>query len=186
MIFSAPAFRFCLMACAALLAGCAGRQTPPDIGPWGYAFTLGRFTDQRPADNDLLMAKTPFRIDSFMHAWNGLVAQDVFYRKDARLDLVLKHYAATQAHRSYALSMDVTLRGRDEDGRVIANVDATCASAATPGLAQVGDFTQQVVTKGDLDALTYRRRDATMWQQVLHACVQDLALQFGQALAQGR
>lgn len=179
---AAWAFAVGLLA-STLLGGCAS-HTPTTVGPWGYAFTLGSFADQRPNDNDLLMAKTPFRIDSFMQEWNGIVGQDVFYRQEAQLDVILKRYAATQAHTSYALSMDVTLRGRDQNGHVIANMDATCTSAATPGLTQVGDFTQQVVTKGDLAALTTDRRAATMWQRVLHACVEDLAVQFGQALAQ--
>lgn len=170
---------------AAFLIGCASRAPAPAVGPWGYAFTLGSFTDQRPHDDDMLMAKVPFRIDQFMNEWNGIVGQDVFFRKEAKLDVILKRYAATQAHLSYVVSMDITLRGRDEDGRVIATMDGSCSGAANPGLTQVGDFTQQVVTKGDLGALTARRRAATMWQRVLHSCVEDLAVQFGNTLAQG-
>lgn len=173
-----------LLPLLAALAACAGKSV--QVGPWGYTFVLGSFSDQRPKDNDMLMAKTPFRIDDFMRHWDAIVTRDVFYQHPAKLDVILKRYAASQARINYALSMDVTLRARDADGLVLATMDGRCSSVATPGLTQIGDFAQQVATKGDASLLTKDARAANMWQRVLHACIEDLATQFGQALAQGQ
>lgn len=161
-------------------AGCATRE--PEVGPWGYEFALGQFRDARPLNEDRAMTEeVQFRTEKFMNSWRRTVGRSIFGHSPALLDVVLQEYAATHSAKSFSISMEVRLRGRDSTG-VIAETTAKCSAVRHIGPEEWGDFGQQVAVQGDLRPLTPSGRDATMWQKVLDVCVKDLAIQFGQAV----
>lgn len=172
-----------LLAATAVLAGCA--TEPPSIGPWGYEFSLGTFQDQRKDEDAKLMAATPFSVDSFMQGWRHNVGRSVFANAQATLDITLNAYEATVSGKSYSLSMDVGLRGRDQYGRPLGTTNASCSAIELAGTAAWGDFWQQAREQGAVTPLTAAHRNATMWQKVMDSCVKDLATQFGTAIAGG-
>ena len=170
----------------ALVAGCS--TTPPaPLGAWGYAFTLGNFDDRRADDAARMQAEEPFRIETFMQGWHANVGRSLFASQPARLDVVLHRHEATRNARSYALSMDVSLRGYDAYGRLIAATSGTCSVVMRRDMdswaMMWGDFWQQPADQRGTAPLTLDVRDATMWQKVMNACVKDLATEFGNVLA---
>lgn len=171
------------MVLAGVVAGCAPLPTPT-VGPWGYEFALGRFVDARTPDDARMMESAPFTVERFMTAWTQAVARTPFANAPARLDVTLKRYEATQSGRAFAVSMNVTLKGRDMAGKTLTEKELTCSAVETRGF-ELGDFAQQVAAQGNLTPLTQNVRDATMWQKVMTTCVRELATSFGTALNAG-
>lgn len=171
-----------MAAAALLLAGCADRPKP--ASPWGYDFALGHFKDIRPHDDVMLMDNVyPFRADNFMASWRKQTQSNLFAHDDARLDVLLRDYVATHSGKSYAMTMQMTLRGRNSDGQVVAETPARCNVVMREDPRAMADFVQQVAWKHGLNPLTTPSLDATMWQKVWDACISDLTVQFSEALS---
>ncbi|PZP39730.1 MAG: hypothetical protein DI585_03150 [Pseudomonas fluorescens] len=167
---------------AIITTGCAAKPKP-EVGPFAYEFTLASFADIRANDDTKLMAATPFNIQSFMQGWHANIERSIFNNSPAYLDVKLKSYEATSSGDSYAMTMGVTLRGRDFANRTIATVDTTCNATMRRDTYAWGDFWQQSRTQLSTKPLTETARNTTMWQKVMNACVKDLALEFGNSLA---
>ncbi|MBI1309341.1 MAG: hypothetical protein GC129_05810 [Proteobacteria bacterium] len=179
--------RYVPLAVAVLaLASCA--PTPaPKVGPWGYDFSLGMYKDLRPTEDETrLTNEVTFDPATFMASWQRHVARSIFANEPALLDVAVSHFEATRSANSYALTVDVNLRGRQENGRILADSPAHCDIVAQPGIGIIRDSVQQAVDKADPAALTPEGRRETMWQQVWDACVADISTQFGVALAAAR
>lgn len=145
---------------------------------------MGQFTDQRTDKEAILKASTPFTVDNFMTAWRNSVQRDLFANEKAFLDLTLNQYETTSSGNSYAVSMDVTMRARDQYGRQLALMNGTCNAVRRVTNAVWGDFWQQARDDGSTYPLTATARNATMWQKVMDSCVAELAKQFDTTLAQ--
>ena len=133
------------------------------------------------------MAEKPFRIETFMQGWHANMARSLFASQPATLDVMLHSYEATRNAQSYALTMNVSLRGHDAHGRLIAATSSTCNAVLRRDIdswaTMWGDFWQQPADQRGAAPLTLGVRDATMWQKVMNACVKDLATEFGNVLA---
>ena len=174
----------CLLVPAALTACTATPRTP--LGEWAYDFRLNSFADKRPYDDTRMMAGKPFRIRDFMTGWNANVGRNIFASQPGKLDVVLTRYEATQNARSYALTMDMSLRGYDQYGRLLATTTGRCNAVEHADVEVWGtmwrDFWQQPADQRDASPLTYEVRDATMWQKVMNTCVKQFATNFGNVL----
>ena len=168
---------------ALLLTACT--TTQPQIGPWAYQFSLGKFQDLRPNDDIMLMNTTPFTVEAFFASWQASVGRNLFANQPALLHVTLHEYQTTQSGTSYAVSMKTTLTGTTPQGQPLATLQASCAAAAPLGATEFATLTQQAITQADAQALTPAARSRTMWQKVFNTCIQQLATQFGQALAAG-
>ena len=167
-----------------VLSGCASDYAPgkPVIGPWAYEFQLGQFRDERQDDETLLMSE-PFTVDSFMRGWHNSVGRAVFANVPALLDVSLRSYETTSSGDSYALSMDVALRGRDTEGNTLAVMNGKCDAVVRIDGKAWRDFWQQARAQGAMAPLTAAARNASMWQKVMDSCVAELAKQFDTSLA---
>ena len=155
----------------------------PPVGPWGYEFELGQFTDQRSEDDALMKASQPFTTNSFMVGWRNSVGRSIWPNEPAKLDITLKQYETTTSGSSYELSLDVGLRGRDQYGRTIGQMNARCNAIQRITFGSWWDFGQQANTQGTNAPLTAAGRNATMWQKVMNSCVAELAKQFDTSIA---
>ena len=174
-----------LVALAGILIGCTTTPETP-LGEWAYDFSLNSFEDKRPYDDTRMMADKPFRIRDFMNGWHANIGHNLFASEPAKLDVVLHYYEATQNARSYALTMEMTLQGRDQYGRLLAATNGRCnavlhADTETWG-TMWGDFWQQPADQRAASPLTSEVRDATMWQKVMNTCVKQFATSFGNTL----
>lgn len=172
-----PALIAALMA-ALFSAAC----TPLPEKPWGYEFSLGRFTDKRAPSDEVLMAEFPFSPRVFMEHWHNHTSRDLFANVPAKLDITLTRYTATHSKMSYAISMDLQLLGRDREGNVLARKSVSCTADDFTLLGPWAGSMQQVVSKASADPLTAEGRAETMWQRVMDRCVKDIVVQFGEAL----
>lgn len=170
-----------------MLTGCVDNPPAPvaPLGTWGYDFVAGTFKDQRPDDDAKLMAATPFTVQSFMQGWRHNIGTSPFAAEQAKLDITLLSYEATTSAKSYSISMNVILSGRDAQNRPRGTVNASCSAIELTDAAHWRDFWQQARTEGTMHPLTYEARNATMWQKVMDSCVKELATQFGNTLANG-
>lgn len=167
------------------LGACALQKQPLDNGPWGYDFALGKFNDLREDADAQRVEQRNFLVEDFMHSWDRHTKRDLFAHQNATLDVTLNRYEATQSGRSYAVTMDVDLRGRDVNGRILAEKPLRCVVVDTMDMRHMGDSVQQAVSKADGGYLTPDGRESTMWQRVFDKCVRELTIQFGQALYAG-
>ena len=166
------------------LVGCA--SAPPALAPWGYEFTLGSYTDSRPADDMQLMAAVPFSPEQLLLGMRAAVEPSRWGRESGVMDVEITEYDATLSGNSYAMTVKGKLRGRDSYGRVLAVTPAECNVVLRGGLGDVGTFGQQLAGLGDSqpgpNPLTKDGRAATMWQKVWTACGREMATTFGNAL----
>lgn len=173
-------------ALAGIFVGCSATPKTP-LGEWAYDFRLGNFEDKRPYDDMRMMVDKPFRIKDFMTGWQANIGRNLFASEPATLDVVLNRYNATQNARSYALTMEMSLQGRDQYGRVIAATTGRCNAVMKADVEVWGtmwrDFWQQPADQRAASPLTYEVRDATMWQKVMNECVKQFATSFGNTLA---
>lgn len=133
----------------------------------------------------MMMSAVPFNIESFMQSWKTNVGRSIFMNRPAKLDITLKGYEATMNAKSYAISMDMGLRGRDMEGRNIGSMNGKCSAIVLLDANKWGDFWQQARAQGSVEPLTPAARNATMWQKVMDSCTKELAKQFGNVLATG-
>jgi hypothetical protein len=131
------------------------------------------------------MAAVPFNIEGFMQGWHRSVQRSVFANEPAKLDVTLRSYEATSSGKSYAITMDVGIRGRGVDGRDLGATNARCDAIVVVNQAAWEDFWQQTREQGNTGPLTPTARNATMWQKVMDSCTKQLATQFGNVLAAG-
>jgi hypothetical protein len=177
--------KFGLFAFVFMTVGCTTTPETP-LGEWAYDFSLNSFVDKRPYDDLRMMVDKPFRINDFMTGWQANIGRNIFASAPAKLDVTLHYYEASQNARSYALTMEMSLQGRDQYGRLLAATNGRCNAVMRRDVdtwaTMWGDFWQQPADQRDASPLTLEKRDATMWQKVMNECVKQFATSFGNTL----